>query len=609
MPLPGAQTPAMSSPVASPPHRSLSRRRWAPFGFWLALGLSIAGGSIATVAVRADLAPPVITTAAQRDLGVRIAGTVTATPNTQYSVLFYATTHCPDGVAGPALAALGLQAVTTDAGGGASFTQVVADSLNDTQFVVARLLDRGGATSPLSACAPVTIERTYWPDVAVALKPVSAEAVAGEEFMYNIALVNAGQGPAGPPAVTNLEVSFAVPATAQFVSASTGGVLDNGVVRFSGVTVPASGGPTLSVTVLPETPEDLVASAHVNDPGPYQANNTATLTTPSTGTATNRADLTLTLTAQPEPVHKGAELTYTLTVTNAGPAVAPGCLVTDALPASLTFLGATTSQGIAAFANGSVTCDLGALTNGATATVTIRVQPTLEGLVTNTATVSVNSDGAVTDPHPGNDTASLISTVISPLAVQVVTAPAFDPQTGLFAQTVRFTNVGTNALPATALVLNKMPTNVVVLNASGAADGQPYLQLRRAVAAGEGVDFTVEFYQRGRGGFTSPVYTAVEDPEFPPPPTGGNVPTIPGPGSLKIAGQVSQGRLLLEFQTVPGSQYLVQYRDSLSDIWHTAAPAITAATDDVQWFDDGPPKTATPPGASRFYRVIQFTQP
>jgi hypothetical protein len=43
-------------------------------------------------------------------------------------------------------------------------------------------------------------------------------------------------------------------------------------------------------------------------------------------------------------------------------------------------------------------------------------------------------------------------------------------------------------------------------------------------------------------------------------------------------------------------------------VWYVATPSVTATANITQWYDDGPPKTASPPAAtpSRFYRVIQY---
>jgi len=52
----------------------------------------------------------------------------------------------------------------------------------------------------------------------------------------------------------------------------------------------------------------------------------------------------------------------------------------------------------------------------------------------------------------------------------------------------------------------------------------------------------------------------------------------------------------------------VLYADNSSFTNELAAqPAIVAPADRVQWIDDGPPKTVSPPASvsSRFYRVIQ----
>jgi hypothetical protein len=49
----------------------------------------------------------------------------------------------------------------------------------------------------------------------------------------------------------------------------------------------------------------------------------------------------------------------------------------------------------------------------------------------------------------------------------------------------------------------------------------------------------------------------------------------------------------------------VEYSGDLAH-WDQAGEPVTAAANRVQWIDNGPPKTATPPGDSevRYYRVV-----
>jgi uncharacterized repeat protein (TIGR01451 family) len=114
------------------------------------------------------------------------------------------------------------------------------------------------------------------------------------------------------------------------------------------------------------------------------------------------ADLSITKSGTPDPALVGGTLTYTLSVTNHGSGTATGVTVTDPLPATVTLASATPSQGTCASAGGTVTCSLGSLANGATATVTIRVTATAKVTIVNTATVRANER----DPNPADNSAT-----------------------------------------------------------------------------------------------------------------------------------------------------------------------------------------------------------
>ncbi|MCA1634493.1 MAG: DUF11 domain-containing protein, partial [Acidobacteria bacterium] len=120
-------------------------------------------------------------------------------------------------------------------------------------------------------------------------------------------------------------------------------------------------------------------------------------------------DLSITKTDSPDPVVAGNNLTYAITATNNGPDAATGVAVTDALPAGVTFVSATPSQG-ACSGTSTVNCALGSLANGASATVSIVVTASTAGTLTNTATVT----GIRPDPSAANNSATATTTVSAP---------------------------------------------------------------------------------------------------------------------------------------------------------------------------------------------------
>ena len=101
----------------------------------------------------------------------------------------------------------------------------------------------------------------------------------------------------------------------------------------------------------------------------------------------------------PATVIAGEQITYTLVVTNAGPAIATNARVIDALPNGVTFVSATASNG--GICNAGIYCDLGDLAYQAVVTITIVVDVNTDqagNTLTNVAVVNADQP----DPTPGD---------------------------------------------------------------------------------------------------------------------------------------------------------------------------------------------------------------
>src|SRR5204863_1898209 len=114
-----------------------------------------------------------------------------------------------------------------------------------------------------------------------------------------------------------------------------------------------------------------------------------------------QAELSISVTDSPDPVMLGSNVTYTVTVTNAGPEVALAVVVTNTLPAGMSFV-SVGGAGVCSNDSGVVVCDLGILNASNSAVITIVATATGVGSQTFTAHVA----GGVAEFNLADNTAT-----------------------------------------------------------------------------------------------------------------------------------------------------------------------------------------------------------
>ena len=125
------------------------------------------------------------------------------------------------------------------------------------------------------------------------------------------------------------------------------------------------------------------------------------------------ADLAVTKSDSPDPVSTGGVLTYTVVVSNNGPATAANVTMTDPLPPGTTFASCAISLGTCSGptvgTNGTVSADIGTLGPLGSVTVTIMVNVSAGAGTTipNTATVTSSTP----DSNLTNNSSTAATTV------------------------------------------------------------------------------------------------------------------------------------------------------------------------------------------------------
>jgi len=142
--------------------------------------------------------------------------------------------------------------------------------------------------------------------------------------------------------------------------------------------------------------------------GAVLGSQSVTITVP--GAQEPAAYLSVTKEDAADPVLVGENINWTITVENSGPDAATNVTVTDDLPSSVSFVSATPSAGSCSESGGMLSCEIGNLASGGSATIAVVATADAAGAVSNTAVTS--SD--ITDPNESDNSATESTTVNDP---------------------------------------------------------------------------------------------------------------------------------------------------------------------------------------------------
>lgn len=240
-------------------------------------------------------------------------------------------------------------------------------------------------------------------DLGVQFTGTTIRPLVGSPVQFGLNAFNTG-----PDNATGVTVQVAFPAgwtPDANVSDGRCTSTSSSVLRCAIGALAAHSGTALIVAGIPSAAGTFTVTATINGDqlgGGAQASTQVTVLVPS-------ADLSVAVSGPSGPIKSKQPFAYTVTVRNSGPDAAASVALTSSLVSLLEvdFQAISTTAGTCSQSKDSVTCTLGNMPNGATATVTILLVATGIGTVVDTSTVTSSTQ----DPNPANDTATISTTV------------------------------------------------------------------------------------------------------------------------------------------------------------------------------------------------------
>ncbi len=335
-------------------------------------------------------------------------------------------------------------------------------------------------------------------DLAVTNAGTPNPVVPGNNITYTQTVTNNG-----PFDAVNAVFTEVVPANTTFVSITPAGAgaagwscaTTAGVITCKDADVPsgASGVTTFTVVVTVNlgtatgtqiTDTDSVTSG-TNDP--TLTNNSATVLT-IVGAATT-ANLAVTNVGTPNPVLAGGNITYTVALTNNGPAAAANPVLTDTFSCTLPSPPGGTSACLTvstttpfptgwtcgSASGGQFTCN-GPASMAANTSATFTFVLTVAGSTVSgtTATDTANVSSGTTDPNPSNNYATVTTVVATTGQADLAVTKTGTPNPVLAGNNITYTITVTNNGPAIATnvtLTDTLPANTTVVSIASAPSG------------------------------------------------------------------------------------------------------------------------------------------
>jgi uncharacterized repeat protein (TIGR01451 family) len=236
-------------------------------------------------------------------------------------------------------------------------------------------------------------------DLSLDLQASSATPNFNSTVTFTITLTNSG-----PDAATGVTVTDQLPSGLTFVSANPSADYNSTTGAWTVGDLASGATDTLTIVARVTNTSSITNTAQVTASGVTDPDSTpdddagddfdsVQIDAPSV------ADLSITNEVNNPTAAVGQNVIFTVVVSNAGPDQATGVVVTDQLPAGLSFVSSSPTQGTYNSTTGVWT--VGSINSGTSATLTITATVTGTGPKTTTARVTA-SDQSDPDSTPGN---------------------------------------------------------------------------------------------------------------------------------------------------------------------------------------------------------------